>query len=106
MFYIKWIVRIVVFILLLGFAVKNVEPVTLKYFLNYQWHEPLIVFLLIFFIVGVSVGLLVATGSLFKQRRELQHLRREFNQLEKSMELASQPKPLRDVSTAAHIDVV
>ncbi|MBU6468636.1 MAG: DUF1049 domain-containing protein [Betaproteobacteria bacterium] len=106
MFYIKWFIRILVFVLLLGFAIKNVEPVTLKYFLNYQWQEPLIVFLLVFFIFGVIVGLLVAMGSLFKQRRELQKLRREYNQLEKTTELASQPKPIRDISTAAHIDAV
>ena len=106
MFYLKWIIRILVFILLLGFAIKNVETVTVKYFLNYQWQGPLIVFLLVFFISGVVVGLLVAMGSLFKQRRELQRLRRELNQLEKVNELTSQPKPIRDISTAAHIDAV
>ncbi len=83
MVYLKWFLRIVLFVLLLGFSVKNLEPVTLNYFLGYQWHEPLVVILLAFTILGMILGLLASMTTLFRLRRELQQLRRELKQLER-----------------------
>jgi putative membrane protein len=106
MVYIKWLVRIVIFILLLGFAVKNLEPVTLFYFLDTQWHEPLVVFLLVFLVVGVVIGLLAAMSTLFRQRREIQSLRRELRRQDKSTGDTMAPSPIADIATAGHVDVV
>ncbi len=69
--------RAVLFLLLLGFAVKNDQPAVLKYFFGYEWHTSLIVIMLCFFAVGVLVGVLTMLAKLFRQRRELAVLRRE-----------------------------
>ena len=75
--YFVWPMRAVLFLLLLGFAVKNDQPVVLKYFFGYEWHTSLIVIMLCFFAVGVLVGVLTMLAKLFRQRRELAVLRRE-----------------------------
>jgi putative membrane protein len=106
MVYFKWLVRILIFVLLLGFAVKNLEPVTLSYFLGYEWREPLIIFLLIFLVFGVAIGLLAAMSTLFRQRREIQVLRRELRRLDKSEQEAQSKSPIADTATAGHLDVV
>ena len=36
--YLIWFLRIVLFLLLLGFTVRNVETVTLHYYFGYEWH--------------------------------------------------------------------
>ena len=40
---IKTVTGLTVFLLLLGFAIKNTDDVALKYFLGAEWHAPLIV---------------------------------------------------------------
>ena len=47
---------------LLTFAVKNTDPVAVRYFLGHEWRAPLIFVLLIFFCVGAALGLLAALG--------------------------------------------
>lgn len=106
MVYLKWLVRIVIFVLLLGFAVKNLEPVTLNYFLGYQWQEPLVVILLAFTVLGVIIGLLASLSTLFRQRREIQVLRRELRRLDKSVPDIQAASPIADTATAGHVDVV
>ncbi|MDE2341768.1 MAG: LapA family protein [Betaproteobacteria bacterium] len=106
MVYLKWLVRIVIFVLLLGFAVKNLEPVTLNYFLGYQWQEPLVVILLAFTLLGVIVGLLASMSTLFRQRREIQALRRELRRLDKSVSETQNASPIADTATASHVDAV
>jgi uncharacterized integral membrane protein len=71
-----WILRVVFFLLLLGFAVKNSDPVTLRFFFDAHWQMPLVLAMLIFFGAGVLVGFTGAVGTLFKQRREIGRLKR------------------------------
>ncbi len=106
MVYLKWLVRIVIFVLLLGFAVKNLELVTLNYFMGYQWQEPLVVILLAFTILGVIIGLLAAMTTLFRQRREIQALRRELRRLDKTVNETPAGSPIADTATAGHVDVM
>ena len=75
--YIVWAMRAVVFVLLLGFAVKNDQPVVLKYFFGFEWQSSLIVILLCFFSLGILIGVLAMLGNMFRQRREIADLRRE-----------------------------
>jgi putative membrane protein len=75
--YLVWPIRAVLFLLLLGFAVKNDQPVVLKYFFGYEWQTSLVVILLCFFTAGVLVGVLAMLGKMFGQRRELAALRRD-----------------------------
>ncbi len=106
MVYLKWLVRIVIFVLLLGFAVKNLELVTLNYFMGYQWQEPLVVILLAFTILGVIIGLLAAMTTMFRQRREIQALRRELRRLDKNAHETPAASPIADTATAGHVDVM
>jgi len=76
--YISWVFGIVLFLLALGFAIKNSEPVTLHYFLGYQWQAPLVVIVLTLFCIGAGVGIAASLGFIFKQRREISKLRREL----------------------------
>jgi len=66
------------FILLLGFALKNVEPVALHYYLGYSWQAPLSLMLLITFFFGIVVGLMACVPPLIRQRREMLALKREL----------------------------
>ncbi|MEQ1669080.1 MAG: LapA family protein [Sulfuriferula sp.] len=73
--YIGGVLKVTLFIFLLGFAVKNSEVVTLRYYLGYEWSMPLILVILIFFVIGASLGAAASLTYLFRQRRELLTLR-------------------------------
>ena len=76
--YFNWILRVALFIVLLGFAVKNDQPVTLRYFFGYEWQSSLVVVLLIFFAAGAAVGVLAMLASVLQQRREIARLKRDL----------------------------
>jgi lipopolysaccharide assembly protein A len=88
--YLIWILRAVLFLLLLGFAAKNDQPVTLRYFFGYEWQTSLVVILLCFFTVGVLIGLLAMLSMLYRQRRELSAARRELQLKNKLAEIDAQ----------------
>lgn len=77
--YLVWLSRIVLFLLLLGFAVKNDQPVVLRYFFGYEWQASQVVVLLLFFAVGVGTGVLAVLGNVYRQRREIAMLKKELN---------------------------
>lgn len=79
--YISWLFQMFVFIILLGFSLKNSQPVTLHYFFGYEWQSTLVIALLLFFAVGVGLGILATSGIWFRQRRELSRLKRELGDL-------------------------
>ncbi len=76
--YFNWILRTVLFILLLGFAVKNDQPVTLRYFFGFEWQSSLVIVLLVFFAAGAAVGVLAMLANVLQQRREIAHLKRDI----------------------------
>jgi lipopolysaccharide assembly protein A len=76
--YLNWVLRAVLFIVLLGFAVKNDQPVTLRYFFGYEWQSSLVVVLLIFFAAGATVGVLAMLANVLQQRREIARLKRDI----------------------------
>jgi len=76
--YFDWALRIVLFIVLLGFAVKNDQPVTLRYFFGYEWQSSLVVVLLLFFAAGTVVGVLAMFSNVLQQRREIARLKRDI----------------------------
>ncbi|HYN11776.1 MAG TPA: LapA family protein [Burkholderiales bacterium] len=73
---ITWALRLIVFVLLVAFAAKNVEPVTLRFYFDLALQTPLVVALFGFFAVGVLFGILSLLGAVFLHRRELSRLRR------------------------------
>ena len=76
--YLNWLLRAALFIVLLGFAVKNDQPVTLRYFFGYEWQSSLVIVLLIFFAAGTAIGVLAMLASVLRQRREIARLKREI----------------------------
>jgi uncharacterized integral membrane protein len=76
--YLVWLLRAVMFVMLLGFAVKNDQPVVLRYFFDFEWQASLVVILLIFFAAGMIIGVLAVLGNVFRQRREIAALKREL----------------------------
>ncbi len=69
--YLGWLLKGALFILLLGFAARNSDVVTLRYYLGYEWQAPLVLVILVFFVAGAAVGVAACMGYLFRQRREL-----------------------------------
>ena len=76
--YLVWLLRAFIFLILLGFAVKNDQPVVLRYFFGYEWQASLVVILLLFFAAGMGIGVLAVLGNIFRQRREIATLKREL----------------------------
>ena len=74
--YVIWILKFLLFVLVLTFAIKNIEMVTLRYFFGWEWQSPLIFVMLIAFCAGIALGLLAALPKLFRQRREITTLKR------------------------------
>ena len=71
------LVKIALFLLLLGFALKNLEAVTLRYFLGFEWRAPLVMVLLVFFgmVVALHRGALFRVEALFDRLSERSQLR-------------------------------
>jgi len=91
--YLIWTLRALLFLLLLGFALKNDQPVILRYFFGYEWQTSLVVVLLCFFALGVAIGLFAMFASLFSQRRELSAVKRELQMKNKLSEIDTQRFP-------------
>ena len=83
--YLTWLLRAILFLILFGFAVKNDQPVVLRYFFGYEWQASLVLILLLFFAVGTGVGALSVLGNIFRQRREIAMLKRELDQKNKTV---------------------
>lgn len=75
---VTWAIRLIVFVLLIAFAAKNVEPVTLRFYFDLALQAPLVVLLLAFFALGALFGVLALAGTLLRQRREIGLLRRRI----------------------------
>ena len=75
---VTWAIRLIVFVLLVAFAAKNVEPVTLRFYFDLALQAPLVVLLFAFFVVGALFGMAALLGTLLRQRRELSLLRRRL----------------------------
>ena len=73
-----WLLRAALFIVLLGFAVKNSSVVTLHFFFDAAWPLPLVAVMLIFFVTGAVAGLSAALGTFLRQRREILRLKKEI----------------------------
>ncbi len=77
--FLTWLFNLALFVAALGFALSNTDSVELRFLVGQlSWHAPLVVFLLVFLIAGVVLGLLAAVPSLFRQRREIARLTREL----------------------------
>jgi lipopolysaccharide assembly protein A len=80
--YLGLALKLLVFLLVLGFALKNSHPVTFHSYLGYIWQAPLAVMLLLAFVLGALTGLLSLMPYLFRLRREASALRRDADKIE------------------------
>jgi lipopolysaccharide assembly protein A len=73
-----WVFWLLLFTALFVFAVRNTDPVTVRFYLDSRWEVPLVLALLAFFAVGVVFGVVACTARLLRQRREIVGLKREL----------------------------
>jgi uncharacterized integral membrane protein len=76
--YLSWAFRILLFVLLFGFALKNSDPVTVRFYLGAHWEASLALVVLVFFVVGVAAGVIACFAHIYRQRREILQLRKEL----------------------------
>jgi len=81
---VTWVLWLVVFLFLLAFAARNLDPVTVRFYLDHDWQAPLVVVLLGFFATGVVLGMLAMVGTLLRQRREISRLKRDVRRQHRS----------------------
>ena len=73
---VTWTIRLAVFLLLIAFAAKNVEPVNLRFYFDLALRAPLVLVLFGFFAAGALFGVLALVPAVLRQRREISALRR------------------------------
>ncbi len=79
--YVVWALRLVVFVAVLMFALKNTGPVAVAFYGDVVVNNvPLIVVMLSTFVLGTIFGLLLTVPGALRRRREAAKLRRELDQ--------------------------
>jgi len=78
--YITWLLRALLFLALLLFAVRNTDPVILRFYLDRTWQAPLVLVIVAFFALGAAFGVIACLGKLFAQRREIAALKKELKE--------------------------
>ncbi|MGG4603338.1 lipopolysaccharide assembly LapA domain-containing protein [Paenalcaligenes sp. Me131] len=82
--YLVWVLRLLVFVIVLLFALKNTEPVDVHFFANYMITDvPLVVVMLTALIVGLFIGVLLMVLAILRKRREVAKLKQEIVRLER-----------------------
>jgi putative membrane protein len=76
--YLAWALRILLFLFLFGFALKNTHPVTVRFYLGSQWDSPLALVLLVVFAAGAAGGVAACLSYAYRQRKEILDLRKEL----------------------------
>jgi putative membrane protein len=73
---VTWTIRLAVFVLLVAFAAKNVEPVALRFYFDIALKAPLVLVLLAAFALGALFGVLALLGTVVRQRRQISLLKK------------------------------
>ena len=69
--WLTWLLRALLFVLLLGLAPKNSDPVVLRYYFGLEWQAPMALVLFVFFVAGTLLGLFAMLGPWARLRGEL-----------------------------------
>jgi uncharacterized integral membrane protein len=75
-----WILRFLIVVILVWFAVRNAQQVEVNGLPGQSWQAPLVFALLVAFVAGVVIGLLAWIPTVVRQRREMGRLRRAAEQ--------------------------
>jgi uncharacterized integral membrane protein len=86
-----WVLRAILFVILLGLAIKNGGDVELRFFFDATWQAPLSMALLAALAIGVVLGLLALLPQVIRLRRSVGQLRKQIPQPAKAQ---SAPPPL------------
>lgn len=78
-----WFLRLLLFFLLFGFAVKNDHLANLYFFFGGQWQLPLVFVILLSFAAGALLGVTATLASLLRKHREISRLRRQLGRIER-----------------------
>lgn len=100
--YLTLFVKIVVFLLLFAFASQNTHPATLNGLMGLKWESPLVLFLLVFFVMGAATGVLAMLVYVFRLRRDLAETKK---QLRRYIDRPA-PKSAAEVEPSAPLDAV
>ena len=71
-----WILRFLIVLVLVWFAVKNAQPVVVNGLPSQSWEAPLVFVMLVVFVAGMVIGLLAWIPTVVRQRREIGRLKR------------------------------
>jgi lipopolysaccharide assembly protein A len=74
-----WILRGILFFILLGLAIKNSGDVELRFFFDAHWQAPLSLALLVALAIGIVFGLLALLPPLIRQRHRIGTLQRQLD---------------------------
>jgi len=93
--YLVWVLRLVIFVAVLMFALKNTQPVSVTFFTDHVLHNvPLIVVMLAVFVVGAFFGLLLTIPATMRRRREAIRLRKELERTQAQLAGPQSPSNL------------
>lgn len=92
---IKIVVMLGLFLIFVVFAIGNSRMTEIS-FLGYTRSAPLVLVLFVFLVIGVIVGLLALAGPLFRQRRQIQQLKRD-TRLQEQIKTGEKSKPESDM---------
>lgn len=88
--YLVWAVRLVVFVVVLLFAINNTQLVDVHFYGNHQVAGVyLIVVMLASFVLGVVFALLAIVPAMLRRRREIRRLERDVTRLKEATEARS-----------------
>jgi uncharacterized integral membrane protein len=71
-----WILRFIIVLVLVWFAVKNTGLVKVNGLPEQSWEAPLVFVLLVAFVGGMVIGLLAWIPTVVRQRREIARLKK------------------------------
>lgn len=84
--YLVWALRLIVFVAVLMFALKNTEAVKVVFYADKSVDNvPLIVVMLSTFVLGTLFGLLLTVPASLKRRREVARLRKEIDRIQEAV---------------------
>ena len=84
--YFVWALRLIVFVVVLMFALKNTEAVKVVFYADKSIDNvPLIVVMLSTFVMGTVFGLLLTVPASLRRRREVAKLRKELDRIQEAV---------------------
>lgn len=86
------LLKVALFVLVLSFALRNTDPVTVRYYFGGEWRAPLVFVMLAAFAAGVAAGLFAVVPGLIRRRREIAALRRQIRARERAETAAAAPE--------------